>query len=308
MPAGESSGNAILADATDYLHAWFRAPGDPAKIPPDKTTDKTPDRTPDKTPDKTGQRPFDSPPLPHAGQAHGALLHGDCLDVMKRLPTGSIKTVVTSPPYNLRNSSGNGMRDGRGGKWEQAALLRGYATHEDAMPHAAYVGWQRRCLAEMMRLLRPDGAIFYNHKWRVQNGLLQDRQDIVAGFPVRQVIIWHRSGGINFNPGYFLPNYEVIYLIAKKDFTLAPKANALGCVWRISQRTGNPHPAPFPTELVENCLTAVESGPVLDPFVGSGTTALVADRRGLDWIGIDVSDRYLEMAAQRIAAARREEE
>ena len=37
----------------------------------------------------------------------------------------------------------------------------------------------------MMRLLRPDGAIFYNHKWRVQKGILQDRQDILAGFPVR---------------------------------------------------------------------------------------------------------------------------
>ena len=45
---------------------------------------------------------------------------------------------------------------------------------------------------------------------------------------MRQVIIWHRSGGINFSPGYFLPNYEVIYLIGKKDFTLAPKAKALG--------------------------------------------------------------------------------
>ena len=157
----------------------------------------------------------------------------------------------------------------------------------------------------MMRLLRPDGAIFYNHKWRVQKGLLQDRQDIVAGFPVRQVIIWHRSGGINFNPGYFLLNSEVIYLIAKKDFTLAPKANALGSVWRISQKTGNPHPAPFPPDLVQNCLTAVDQGPVLDPFIGSGTTAVVAEERGLDWVGIDVSASYLDMAATRIAAARR---
>ncbi len=138
----------------------------------------------------------------------------------------------------------------------------------------------------MMRLLWPDGKIFYNYKWRVQKGLLQDRQDIVAGFPVRQVIIWHRSGGINFNPGYFLPNYEVIYLIAKKNFTLAPKANALGSVWRISQKTGNPHPAPFPPDLVRNCLTAVDQGPVLDPFIGSGTTAVVAEERGLDWAGL----------------------
>ena len=79
----------------------------------------------------------------------------------------------------------------------------------------------------------------------MQKGLLQDRQDIVAGFPVRQVIIWHRSGGINFNLGYFPPNYEVIYLITKKDFTLAPKANALGSVWRISQKTATRTPPRF---------------------------------------------------------------
>ena len=62
---------------------------------------------------------------------------------------------------------------------------------------------------------------------------------------MRQVIIWHRSGGINFNQGYFLPNYEVIYLIAKKDFTHVPKANALGSVWRISQKTATRTPPRF---------------------------------------------------------------
>ncbi len=266
--------NVLLTNTLDYLHTAFeriKRPAGPGG------TNNSPD---------------------------GALLHGDALDLMARLPSASIKAVVTSPPYNLRNSSGNGMRDGRGGKWHRAELLKGYATHADSMPHAAYVGWQRRCLAEMMRLLRPDGAIFYNHKWRVQKGLLQDRSDIVAGFPVRQVIIWHRSGGINFNPGYFLPNYEVVYLIAKKDFTLAPKANALGCVWRIAQQTGTPHPAPFPPELARNCLAAIDEGPVLDPFIGSGTTGLVAAERGLDWIGIDISADYLDIAAQRIAAAR----
>ena len=271
MPDPDVVDGAILSNAADHLHAVFRAPDRPARTIPASTTPATTLSNADPAGDLSGD-----------GGTSGALLHGDCLDVMARLPDSCFRAVVTSPPYNLRNSSGNGMRDGRGGKWEQAALLQGYATHTDAMPHSAYVGWQRRCLAEMMRLLRPDGAIFYNHKWRVQKGLLQDRQDIVAGFPVRQVIIWHRSGGINFNPGYFLPNYEVIYLIAKRDFTLAPKANALGSVWRISQKTGNPHPAPFPPDLVRNCLTAVDQGPVLDPFIGSGTTAVVAEERGLD--------------------------
>src|SRR5260364_404403 len=78
--------------------------------------------------------------------------------------------------------------------------------------YGEYVAWQRACLIEMLRLLPEHGAIFYNHKWRVQDGLLQDRHDIVGQFPVRQIIIWRRKGGINFNAGYFLPTYEVIYL------------------------------------------------------------------------------------------------
>jgi len=126
-----------------------------------------------------------------------------------------------------------GTYEGRGANG--AALVRGYADHEDAMPHGQYMAWQRECLKEMMRLLRPDGAIFYNHKWRVQAGQLQDRHDIVGDFPVRQIIIWQRSGGINFNPGYFLPTYEVIYLIAQPGFRLRPGANALGDVWSIPQ-------------------------------------------------------------------------
>lgn len=88
------------------------------------------------------------------------------------------------------------MKNGNGGKWQKAALLNGYHTTDDAMPHEEYVKWQRECLTAMMRLLRPDGAIFYNHKWRVQKGMLQDRHDIVDGFPVRQIIIWQRAGWV----------------------------------------------------------------------------------------------------------------
>lgn len=225
---------------------------------------------------------------------------GDSLEIMKRMESNSVKAVVTSPPYNIKNSTGNGLKDGRGGKWKNAALAKGYDTHEDAMANEDYVGWQRACLNEMMRLLKDDGAIFYNHKWRVQAGLLQDRQDIVEGFPVRQIIIWQRSGGINFNAGYFLPTYEVIYLIAKPDFKLAPKANAMGDVWKIPQERNNDHPAPFPVELATRCIQAVGSGPILDPFLGSGTTAVAAEKLGIPWVGIDISKKYCEMARSRI--------
>ena len=230
---------------------------------------------------------------------------GDCIELMNRMPAESVDLVVTSPPYNLRNSTGNGMKDGRGGKWENAALVNGYSDHDDKMPHEEYVAWQRKCLTAMMRILKDDGAIFYNHKRRVQGGLLQDRQDIVDGFPVRQIIIWQRDGGINFNPGYFLPTYEVIYLICKPGFKLAPKANAMGDVWRIPQENANPHPAPFPLELAQRCIQATTAEIICDPFMGSGTTAIAAEANRRDWVGMELSKDYCKLATERILAARR---
>lgn len=219
---------------------------------------------------------------------------------MQQIPEESIDLVVTSPPYNLKNSTGNGMKDGRGGKWKNAELVNGYANYDDNMPHDKYVAWQRTCLTEMLRVIKEDGAIFYNHKWRVQGGFLQDRHDIVQGFPVRQIIIWKRKGGINFNPGYFLPTYEVIYLIAKPKFKLLPKANAYGDVWEFTQDMNNPHPAPFPQALIERIIGSTAAKIVLDPFMGSGTTALVAEKLNRQFIGIDISRAYCEMAEKRL--------
>lgn len=226
---------------------------------------------------------------------------GECIEVMEQMPEKSIDLIVTSPPYNLRNSTGGGMRNNGGGRWKNCGLLNGYDGLTDDMPHAEYVVWQRRCLTEMMRVLKEDGAIFYNHKPRVQGGLWQHRDEIVAGFPVRQVIIWERAGGINFNPGYFLPTYEVIYLIAKQDFSLTGHANALGDVWHIPQESGNPHPAPFPVALARRCIESTDARVVLDPFIGSGTTAVAAERLGRHWIGIELSQKYCHYADERLA-------
>ncbi|GHU65068.1 methyltransferase [Clostridia bacterium] len=227
---------------------------------------------------------------------------GDILSVMQTIPDNSVDLVVTSPPYNLKNSTGNGMKDGRGGKWKNAELVKGYADYDDNIPHGEYVAWQRKCLEQMMRVIPEDGAIFYNHKWRVQNGLLQDRQDIISGFPVRQIIIWQRKGGINFNAGYFLPTYEVIYLIAKPLFKLAPKANAYGDVWEFAQEMKNGHPAPFPIALIDRIVSSTTADTVLDPFMGSGTTAIAAMQNKRDFIGIELSANYCEMAEERIQA------
>jgi modification methylase len=152
----------------------------------------------------------------------------------------------------------------------------------------------------MLRLVKEDGAIFYNHKWRVQGGILQDRQDIVSGLPVRQTIIWQRAGGVNFTDRFFLPTYEVIYLIAKPNFRLIPKANRVGDVWRFSQDRNNPHPAPFPVALPERIIRSTSADIILDPFMGSGSTAIAAKNLKRQYIGIELSPDYCAMAEVRI--------
>jgi len=234
----------------------------------------------------------------------GTVVCGDSLEVMSHLPSNSFELIFTSPPYNLRNSTGNWVKDSRGSKWASSTLREsGYEEYDDNMPHDEYVKWQRDCLSEMLRLIADTGAIFYNHKWRVQAGLMQDRSDIVSGFPVRQIIIWKRKGGINFNDGYFLPTYEVIYLIAKKHFKLAPKANALGDVWDIAQDRGNPHPASFPVELADRVVSSTTADIVLDPFAGSGTTAVAAIKNNRRFVCIEKSSSFCSMAEQRIQVA-----
>lgn len=229
------------------------------------------------------------------------IIHGDCLDVMKHFPDESVDVVITSPPYNLLNSTGNGLKKNTNcGKWKNAAIKNGYANYEDNMPYEEYISWQKKCIAEMFRIIKNDGAIFYNNKNRVQNGLLEDRGEIVKGFPLRQVIIWKRSGAINFNAGYFLPTTEQIYLVCKKNFKLAKGANKNTDVWEITQEMKNPHPAPFPERLIDKIVSSTTGKIILDPFAGSGTTAISAKRFDRNFILIEKSIEYCKMAQKRI--------
>lgn len=229
------------------------------------------------------------------------IICGDSLTVMRQMPANCIDLAVTSPPYNLKNSTGNGMKaNTTSGKWAGNALQNGYSNYNDNIPNDEYAAWQHNCLTEMYRLIKDDGAIFYNHKWRVQDGLIQDRKDIIKDLPVRQIIIWRRKGGINFNPGYFLPTYEVIYLIPKPNFKLVSKANAFGDVWEFTQEMNNEHPAPFPVALIDRIIASTNAKTILDPFLGSGTTAIVALGLKRNYIGIELSPEYCKMSEKRI--------
>lgn len=237
------------------------------------------------------------------------IICGDSLTVMKQMPDNCIDLAVTSPPYNLKNSTGNGMSaNTKSGKWAGNPLQNGYSHYSDNIPADEYADWQHNCLQEMYRLLKDDGAIFYNHKWRVQDGIIQDRKDIIRDLPVRQIIIWRRKGGINFNPGYFLPTYEVIYMIPRPEFKLAPKANAFGDVWEFTQEMNNEHPAPFPVALIDRIISSTNAKIILDPFSGSGTTAITALGLKRNYIGIELSPDYCKNSEARIERNKKQSE
>ena len=230
-----------------------------------------------------------------------SIICGDSLELLKQLPDKSIDLVVTSPPYNLgwNKKSGGAKIAADKLRWTHSPL-DGYDTYSDDREPAEYAAWQHNILLECLRVIKDNGAIFYNHKYKLQDCQLIGHTDFIYDVPLRQIIIWKRSGGVCFNPKYFLPTYEVIYLIAKRDFTLKPSANSLTDVWEITQELNNPHPAPFPVEIPRRCISSTDAKIILDPFMGSGTTAVAAKQLGRHYIGFELSPKYCEMARERI--------
>ena len=89
-------------------------------------------------------------------------------------------------------------------------------------------------------------------------------------------------------------------MIAKPKFKLTEKANAHGDVWEFTQEMNNEHPAAYPVGLIDRIISATNAKIVLDPFMGSGTTAVSALNFNRDYIGIDISPEYCDMARKRI--------
>lgn len=237
------------------------------------------------------------------------LYHGDALEVMPAV--AGVDLVVTSPPYNLGVTPGGGFghwKDGQnhGGRSKWKAAMHdgdgiGYTDHNDAMPYAEYEAWQRECLRLMWASLSDRGAIFYNHKPRVQAGTLWTPLALNPDLPVRQIVVWARAGGLNFAPTHYLPTHEWIVVFAKPAFRLTSRgASGVGDVWNIAQAASPDHPAPFPIGLPARAIETTAPSLVLDPFAGSGTTLRAAKDAGVRSIGIEKSERYCEVAAKRL--------
>jgi DNA modification methylase len=235
------------------------------------------------------------------------IYHGDCRELLPTL--SGIDLTFTSPPYNLNCTTKpgggfDGMKSGtaRAGKWSGGALADGYDSHGDNMPMDEYEEWQRDVLTAIWATLSDTGAIFYNHKPRPWLGEIWLPTRLNPGLPLRQIITWARAGGINFSTSHYCPTYEWILVLAKAGFQLKSKAaSGVGDVWYVPQKSGTDHPAPFPLGLPARAIESTAPRLVLDPFMGSGTTLRAAKDANCNAIGIEISERYCEIAAKRCA-------
>lgn len=249
------------------------------------------------------------------------LMQGDCLEMMKLIPDGSVDLTVTSPPYDSLRTYNDTLNDWTSDKWQ--AILR-----------------------ELFRVSKPDGVVV----WIVADATVKGsetgtsfRQALYAmecGFKLHDTMIWNKFSFNVPHANIYHGAHEYMFVFAKgkirtfngisdrvnKSFgrkitgtkarvgrefekvsTYGQEIKEFGLrfnIWEQSpERNRNiKHPAPFPEKLAtDHVLSWTNEGDtVFDPFLGSGTTGVASVNTDRQFIGIERDPTYFEIARQRI--------
>ncbi len=244
------------------------------------------------------------------------VLVGDCIAWLKHLPPASVHAIFADPPYNLQlkgtlRRPDDSLVDGVDDEWDRFADL------------GAYDAFTREWLAECRRVLRRDGTIWvmgaYHNVFRLGTAL-QDQ-----GYWILNDVIWRKSNPMpNFRGRRFTNAHETLVWAARGpesryrfNYQAMKALNddlQMRSDWLIPLCTGGErlrddagaklHPTQKPEALLHRVILACTSPGeiILDPFLGSGTTAAVAKRLGRRFIGIERDQTYADAALARIAA------
>ena len=223
------------------------------------------------------------------------LINLDNMEYLQSLPDNSIDLIITSPPYNLKNKGGDIKVD----------------SYNDNVPNEVYETQQIKFLNECYRVLKPLGAMFYNHKNRYENNTIITPYSwlLKSQFKIHQEIVWNRKTTVDYNQSKFAPlDEKIFWLFKNKTFSLKRGAQNFTNIWDINRPTTNQnmgHKATFPYELIYriiNCLDMDYSNSVLmDPYLGTGTTLQVGKNFNFKkLIGIEIDLNWVLVAEKKI--------
>ena len=216
------------------------------------------------------------------------IIQGDCLEVLAQIPDKSIALGITSPPFNLGNTHHTGNHR--------------HQAYDDNLPETEYQSMQIAVLNDLYRIIGDGGSFWYQHKNRIKNGVSTTPYQwlLKTKWIVKQEIVW-RNRSQNFDKIRFYPMTERLYWLANSPKTKLENTVNLHDDWHIEPvGSKGKHTRAFPEEIVNNIILCFPSSTlVLDPYLGSGTTAIVARELNRKCIGIEISEEYCEMATLR---------
>lgn len=215
------------------------------------------------------------------------LYHGDCLEVLKNLPDNSVDMVLTDPPYGIDFQSNR--RVGRFAK-----ILN------DKTPFVEFI-------QHLPRILKPEGCAMIFTKWDKQQVFIDEL--IKHGLKPKNILIWDKVvHGMGDLKRAFGSRYESIIFVANNEFRFNSKrpTDIVQCMKINSQHLIHPNQKPVALleNLIEKCTK--ENQTVLDCFMGSGSTGVACVNTGRKFIGIELDERYFEVASDRIMGAKNE--
>ena len=211
------------------------------------------------------------------------LWHGDCLELMKNIPDGSVDLVLTDPPYGMGFKSNH--------RKEKYNEIRNDKSLE----------WLERYISECCRVLKNNSAIYCFCSWHNVDVF---KQAIEKKFKIKNILIWEKNNtSMGDLKGSYAPKYEMI-IFAHKGRKLLNGFRYADII--KANRTGNKnHPTEKPVDLLETFIknSSGENEVVFDGFMGSGSTGVACVNTNRRFIGIELDDGYFNIAKKRIEEA-----
>ena len=214
------------------------------------------------------------------------LLHGDCIELLPKIPDTSIDVIITDPPYFL------GMtHNGQKGCFNDLVICKPF---------------YEKLFTEYKRVLKPDGCVYFFCDWRSYAFYYPIFDKI---FNIKNMLVWLKHGRPNQN--YYGFGHELVIFAGKiKKPTISNVITDIKSFNFGADKTngGKVHPTQKPVELIEKFIldSTNDSDIVLDTFAGSGTTGVACINTGRRFVGIELDDDYFEIAKGRIENALKE--